>query len=160
MDIEFYPALNQGLNGEISMKILRLIISNEIYILAIQRFPRLLQRVRCFDDLSDKSMTLETDSSARYKFSRHIVCRLPYGLVFSNTGHCGTFVQRICSSFQKCLLNFSDQISHLHTEKPSALPSWVEHVRRRKKTDIIDFSIYTPNRDFRIVQSAMFEDLC
>ena len=73
MDIEFYPALNQGLNGEICMKILRLIINNEIFILAIQRFPRLLQGVRCFDDLSDKGFTLETDSSARYKFSRHIV---------------------------------------------------------------------------------------
>ena len=83
-----------------------------------------------------------------------------YGLVFSNTGHCGTFVQRISFSFRKCLLNFSDYISHLHSEKPSALPSWVEHVRRRKKTDIIDFSIYTPNRDFRIVQSAKFVDLC
>ena len=108
MDIEFFCELNQGLNGEICMKIVRLIIKNEIYILTIQRFPHLLPSVCSFDDLPDKGITMETDSSARYKFSRHIVCRLPLGLVFSNTGHCGAFVQRISFSFRKCLLNFSD----------------------------------------------------
>ena len=73
----------------------------------------------------------------------------------------------ICSAnifqFSKVLVEFLwlDFRSTLRkTISSTILGSWVEHVRRRKKTDIIDFSIYTPNRDFRIVQSAKFEDLC
>ena len=107
MDIEFDTELNPGLNGEICMRILRVVIKSEIFKLVSQKFSSYAKNCACFEEFDDKGTFVEMDASASCKFSRHVIAQLPGGIVFGTTGDCSVFVYQIQQSFLKCLENLT-----------------------------------------------------
>ena len=159
LDIEFYTQLNPGLIGETVMKVIRLILHREVYLFVLQCLTTLTLNVGKFMDFTEFGNFVELDASAPWKYSKHVIGHLPFGVVFMTTSDCEVFVDRLISSFTRCLKDASSWGEEFGFTIPSEIVTCVHHINAYKRTDVIDRGVYTKNHDFRLIYSSKFEDL-
>lgn len=117
--------------------------------------PLLFKYIRqlCVDrglcEEEDGVTILISDSSSEVKISRHYVLKLEGGFMMKNSDHCGAFARRLCRLVQ---------------EKEGVDPATNPLFCLAKKKSgimwetIFDLSVYTPNREFRLLFSSKSGD--
>lgn len=107
------------------------------------------------------------ESSTPTKFSRHIVVRLPDGIMFRDARHAGAFVRKIFGSVQKARL-LSPAIDALWVAAPLDAPTDIADVAAAadstlsegapiaQKLFFADLGVYTRNRAMRMLFCSKF----
>lgn len=100
---------------------------------------------RTFSSVATEADVVQLDSSTDSKFSRHLIFRLPRA-AWRNNAHAGDFVRDLC-------LSLEEESSNLSPDE-AALLSPV--VKDDKGHDVlfVDQSVYSKNRNFRLVFSS------
>ena len=85
LDIEYKFRFNTGKRHNLAMRAIRRIIKQEIFSLIKERYPTYVLEASKFEHLNDTGLYYELDATSDYKFSRHIIFKPPFNIVFDST---------------------------------------------------------------------------
>ena len=140
MDLEFCKVLNPDVIGEYHMITLRHYIK-EMFLKKLGVNLELYRLPWRQNDDPLRGTVIELDSSNDVKFSRHLVVNLQSRCLFRNTEHVNEFA------------------THLHHKLYRNDFRIIKLVAgHRCVSTLIDLSVYTNNRNFRIILSSKFHD--
>ena len=112
-------------------------------------------------DANSGCTIVDLDSSTEKKFSRHLVVRLP-GAAFADALHCGRFVHALCSRLLErrageravAALFVAPPLANAEADPEVSQSSASESSPAHAHTCIVDMSVYSRNRCFRLYKSA------
>eukprot|EP00698_Gefionella_okellyi_P026312 TRINITY_DN996_c2_g1_i1.p1 TRINITY_DN996_c2_g1~~TRINITY_DN996_c2_g1_i1.p1 ORF type:complete len:502 (-),score=60.13 TRINITY_DN996_c2_g1_i1:432-1937(-) len=128
-DLEFPKETNPHANGDALVNMLLCAVFEQLY--------------ADFGVHIDRTHVIDLDSTSDTKFSRHLVIHVPNAL-FLNNLHVGYFVRKLLQQAE--LQAYRDGVVH---------PLQVLDVHKQPTT-IVDVSVYSKNRNFRLYKSAKY----
>ena len=140
LDLEFCKLLNPDVIGESLMVTLRHYLK-EMFLNKLGIILELYTLPWRDNDDPLRGTVIELDSSSNVKFSRHLVINLQSRCLFRNTDHVN---------------EFATSLHHKLFTNDSCIFKLVDGERRL--STLIDLSVYTNNRNFRIVLSSKFQE--
>ena len=159
LDIEYKFQLNTGKRPHLAMRAIRRIITQELFKLLQQRYPKKVIDASSFQEFNDSGQYCELDATSDKKFSRHLIIRPPAGIVFLNMKHCLNFINLVKNKINS--IYHDDTENNVYGARKSDF-FWYKSVKDYKngvKSSIIDTDVYNSNQCLRLVNSAKFIDL-
>ena len=164
-DIECSLELNPEFDYNLAMDVFRKRVCFEMMTYFSDRFPRdVIRRLR--DNTMSNHFFIEKDSTNGVKFSRHLIFFVQPGVVFRNYKEVKSFVNRLLTSIHKEALFDSNSRTFQNIEAGQDA-SKIQLMRKlfvlksiggeARLNLMIDNSIYTKDRNFRLVLSSKFK---
>ena len=142
-DIEFSKVLNKGIAGETRMRVFR-----QFLLEFLQQSLIKLEKGDVTNSSNYGISTVELDSSNEVKFSRHLIVSLGC-YAFSDIDHVGFLVWSLCRKIREKITTGESSLNCLLINK----------AKKEEKQLLIDTSVYTMSRNFRLVMSAKVKDV-
>jgi len=112
-------------------------------------------------DPNDVVVELKSTGSEFTKFSRHLVFRLPHGVLFKSAAHAGEFVRRLHvdaaarrETDARCDLLFVRKEKDEKNKNTETETAPDEKTKAPRDTSFVDLGVYTRNRAFRLYLSS------